>query len=125
MTAGRKQYIYHPDWETARNIARSIAACYLSRSQLPVDSRSRRGRTPKAVAWDSTKVVSAVVYLLDETLIRIGNPVYAAANNSFGLTTLRDRHVAFDGEGMRLHVPREEWQRSIAFGSMILDSHAS
>lgn len=93
----RKQYIYHPDWEAARNRAKYSRLLPFA-EQLPViREAAEAGLRKRSLGF--TKVVSAVVYLLDETLIRIGNPVYARANNSFGLTTLRDRHVAFDGQG--------------------------
>jgi DNA topoisomerase I len=49
------------------------------------------------------KVVAAIVRLLDETCIRIGNEEYAKANKSFGLTTLRDRHADIRGESLRFH----------------------
>ena len=47
------------------------------------------------------KVLAAVVHLLESSLIRVGNDEYAKANGSFGLTTLRDRHVKFDAGDMR------------------------
>src|SRR5690349_11106568 len=47
------------------------------------------------------KVLAAIVQLLDKTLIRVGNREYAATNKSFGLTTLRDRHVAISGDTVR------------------------
>jgi DNA topoisomerase IB len=49
------------------------------------------------------KVVAAIVRLLDETCIRIGNEEYAKANKSFGLTTLRDRHADIRGQSLRFH----------------------
>jgi DNA topoisomerase-1 len=48
-----------------------------------------------------TKVLAAIVRLLDTTHIRVGNEEYAKANGSFGLTTLRDRHVRVDGAAVR------------------------
>jgi DNA topoisomerase-1 len=48
-------------------------------------------------------VLAALVSLLDVTGIRVGNEEYAAANESFGLTTLRTRHVRLDGSRVRLH----------------------
>src|SRR5690606_38823024 len=61
---------------------------------------------------DRDKVLAAVVTLLDHTLIRVGNEVYAGENDSFGLTTLRKRHadvhgdrisLRFRGKGQRMH----------------------
>lgn len=94
---GRKQYIYHPEWERHRQIAKF-------RQLVPFAER-----LPEIRKWyeaglrqhrlGRTKVLATVVRLLDETLIRIGNVDYARTNRSFGLTTLRDRHVDFVGEG--------------------------
>jgi DNA topoisomerase-1 len=49
------------------------------------------------------KVLATVVYLLQATMMRIGNEEYARNNNSFGLTTLRDRHVRIDGSEVEFH----------------------
>src|SRR5690606_31221284 len=49
------------------------------------------------------KVMATVVALLDSTLIRVGNPQYARDNKSFGLTTLRNRHVEVAGSAIRFH----------------------
>jgi DNA topoisomerase I len=94
---GRKQYIYHPEWETARNIAKYSRLLPFAESLPSIREATEAGLRKRGLGFD--KVVSAVVHLLDETLIRIGNPIYAASNKSFGLTTLRDRHVNFDDEG--------------------------
>src|SRR4051812_49790740 len=47
------------------------------------------------------KVLATVIHLLETTLIRVGNDDYAKQNNSYGLTTLRNRHVAVDGNEVR------------------------
>lgn len=94
---GRKQYIYHPEWETARNSAKYSRLLPFAESLPLIREAAEGGLRKRGLGFE--KVVSAVVHLLDETLIRIGNPFYAASNKSFGLTTLRDRHVNFDKEG--------------------------
>jgi DNA topoisomerase-1 len=97
--AGRKQYRYHARWAEVRNrvkFNRMIPfgeALPLIRSRVESDlGRSELGRD---------KVLGLAVCLLDETLIRIGNPEYADTNGSYGLTTLRDKHVDFDGTEVR------------------------
>ena len=55
------------------------------------------------------KVIATVVRLLETTYIRIGNKEYARTNKSFGLTTLRDRHVDVSGTDTALQVCRQEW----------------
>jgi DNA topoisomerase I len=96
---GRKQYRYHPDWQEHRNRLKFDRMVPFGEA-LP-DLRARVEHDLGRPALDRDKVVALAVRLLDETLIRIGNPEYAADNDSYGLTTLRDRHVSFDGAEVR------------------------
>jgi DNA topoisomerase-1 len=93
---GRKQYIYHPQWRAYRDEAKYHRliefAETLPHIRQEVDTQLRRKGLPRE------KMVAAVVSLLEKTLIRIGNRSYAKENRSFGLTTLRDRHVEVNGE---------------------------
>lgn len=89
--AGRKQYIYHPRWQEVRN-ENKFNRMILFGQALPglreqVDADLRRHGLPRE------RVLAVVVRLLDKTLIRIGNDEYAQRNDSYGLTTLRDKHV--------------------------------
>jgi DNA topoisomerase-1 len=92
---GRKQYRYHPRWREVRDetkYGRLIAfAEVLPRIRRRVDRDIRR-RT-----LERRRVVATVVRLLDETSIRVGNAEYARENGSFGLTTMRKRHVDVTG----------------------------
>jgi len=96
---GRKQYRYHVDWAAERDGQKYDSlvefAEALPRLRAQVDADLRRHGLPFA------RVAAAVVWLLDNTMIRIGNAAYAKENNSFGLTTLRDRHVDIDGASLR------------------------
>jgi DNA topoisomerase-1 len=98
---GRKQYRYHPRWRDVRDetkYGRMLAfgeALPLIRRQVEHDMALQG--LPRA------KVLATVLRLLDTTLIRVGNEEYARANRSFGLTTLRDRHVAIAGATLRFH----------------------
>lgn len=97
---GRKQYIYHPLWNkirTRRKFDRLISfgrALPKIRRQVDMDLRKRN------LSW--TKVTSIVVALLDKAKIRVGNSEYLRENRSFGLTTLRNRHV--DVLGSTVHI---------------------
>jgi len=96
---GRKQYRYHDRWRSVRDETKYARMAAFGRS-LPairdrVDADLRRPGLPKE------KVLAAVVRLLELTLIRVGNAEYARANKSFGLTTLRHRHVRFEGAQVR------------------------
>ena len=96
---GRKQYRYHPDWAEVRGRVKFNRMIPFGEA-LPA-LRSRVESDLRRKALDREKVVALAVRLLDETLVRIGNPEYAASNDSYGLTTLRDRHVDFDGAEVR------------------------
>jgi DNA topoisomerase-1 len=96
---GRKQYRYHAKWRTVRDDTKYGRLIAFGRA-LPIirrraDADLRRRGLPRE------KVVAAVVRLLEKTFIRVGNDEYARANRSFGLTTMRDRHVKFSGSTVR------------------------
>jgi DNA topoisomerase-1 len=96
---GRKQYRYHPQWRVVRDenkYGRMLAFA----EALPL-IRERTERDLSVPGLPHERVLAAVVRLLDSTLIRVGNVAYARENNSFGLTTLRDRHVKIDGSTVR------------------------
>lgn len=96
---GRKQYRYHPRYREVRDQAKfdhGLAfGAALPKIRAQVDKDLARPGLPKG------KVVAAIVRLLDETCIRVGNEEYAKANKSFGLSTLRNRHA--DVRGSRVH----------------------
>ncbi|GLQ55349.1 DNA topoisomerase IB [Devosia nitrariae] len=96
---GRKQYRYHSLWTTCRdevkygNMLPFAGTLPKLRRTVEADL-GRRG-------LELPKVCASVVWLLDNTLIRVGNSAYARENRSFGLTTLRDRHVEVEGARLR------------------------
>jgi DNA topoisomerase-1 len=100
---GRKQYRYHPEWRLARDadkFGRMLefgAALPRIRRRVQKDLSLRVGEHPQR-----NSVLAALVRLLDTTLVRIGNDEYARSNGSYGLTTLRNRHVAVHGSTLRL-----------------------
>jgi DNA topoisomerase-1 len=94
----RKQHRYHPRWREVRDevkYGRMIAFAHA----LP-RIRARTDRHMKQPGLPRTKVLAAVVRLLETTLIRIGNEEYAQANNSFGLTTMQDNHARVQGNSI-------------------------
>lgn len=94
---GRKQYRYHPGWRACRDEAKYDKLLDFGEAlpalRAQVEHDLRRHGLPRE------KVIAAVVRLLEMTLIRIGNDEYAKQNKSFGLTTLRKRHVTLKGAG--------------------------
>lgn len=94
-TKGRKQYRYHPNWNKIRNQSKFFRlrrfAEALPHIREQVDKDLARKGLPRE------KVIALVVKLIELTNIRIGNDAYKKLYGSFGLTTLRDKHVKFDG----------------------------
>ena len=96
---GRKQYRYHPRWRAVRDETKYGRMIAFARA-LPA-LRAAVARDLARPGLPRRKVLATVVRLLETTLIRVGNDEYARANGSFGLTTLRDRHVAVDGRSVQ------------------------
>ena len=96
---GRKQYRYHRRWREVRDetkYGRMLAfAEALPRIRARVDADLAKPGLPRE------KVLATVARLLETTLIRVGNEEYAKENGSFGLTTMRARHVNVDGSQLR------------------------
>jgi DNA topoisomerase-1 len=96
---GRKQYRYHPLYRAARD--KSKFRRMLEFSEILPDIRERVERDLRAQDLTRRQILATVVRLLDKTLIRVGNDEYARENRSFGLTTLRVRHVQIEGAMLR------------------------
>lgn len=94
---GRRQYRYHPDWHGVRNGSKFERMVEFGEA-LPRLRRAVRRDLAKP-GLPREKVLAVLVALLDATNIRIGNTEYARSNQSFGLTTLRNRHVKFLRDG--------------------------
>jgi len=96
---GRKQYRYHPSYREARD--RSKFRRMLEFSEVLPLLRERVERDLRGPDLSRRQLLATVVRLLDRTLIRVGNDEYARENRSYGLTTLRRRHVQVDGAVLR------------------------
>jgi len=88
---GRKQYRYHPQWRETRDADKFGRMAAFGRALPKI--RARVARDLARDGMPREKVIAAVVHLLDTTLIRIGSVEYARDNQSYGLTTLRKKHV--------------------------------
>lgn len=88
---GRKQYLYHPDWSAYR--CETKFDKMLDFGEVLPKIRKKVEKDLNIRQLNKQKVLATVVGLLDHTLIRVGNKVYEKANKSFGLTTLKDRHM--------------------------------
>ena len=96
---GRKQYRYHPKFRARRDQAKFERMVKLSDVLLKI--REHVEHDIALPGLQRKKVMATIVWLLERTLIRVGSHELAKANNSFGLTTLRRRHVSIDGATLR------------------------
>jgi DNA topoisomerase-1 len=96
---GRKQYRYHPRWREQRDETKFGRMAAFGQALARI--RRRAGRDLALPGLPREKVLAAVVRLLERTLIRVGNHEYARDNDSFGLTTLRERQVRVRGSELR------------------------
>ena len=96
---GRKQYRYHARFREVRESTKYEHVVAFA-DALP-SIREKVGEHMALRGLPREKVLATVVHLLESTLIRVGNDDYAKQNNSYGLTTLKNRHVAVDGNEVR------------------------
>ncbi|HCI76517.1 MULTISPECIES: DNA topoisomerase IB [unclassified Psychrobacter] len=94
----RKQYLYHPEWDRVRDQAKFDAMIGFARALPNLRLQVEKDLEAKSLSRDN--VLSAVVKLLETTLIRIGNSRYAKLNKSYGLSTLRSKHVSETDNGL-------------------------
>ena len=96
---GRKQYRYHPRWREVRDEAKYGRLIEFARALPRIRRRTDRDLRRRGLPRE--KVLALVVRLLEATLIRVGNDEYARDNRSYGLSTMRDRHVEIRGATLR------------------------
>jgi len=92
---GRKQYRYHPRWREVRDEGKYRKMLIFGKILPIIRAQVEHDLAQRGLPRE--KVLAAIVRLLEGTLIRVGNEEYAKANKSFGLTTLRNRHVKIEG----------------------------
>jgi DNA topoisomerase I len=93
---GRKQYRYHARWRAHRDAQKFDHILEFGRALPRI--RRRVAQDLRKSGLPRERVLATIVRLLDMTLVRVGNEEYARANRSFGLTTLRNRHVSVSGD---------------------------
>ena len=108
---GRKQYRYHPRWREVRDETKYERMISFGEALPTIRERTERDLARPGLP--RPKVLATVVRLLEATLVRVGNEEYARQNRSYGLTTMRSRHVEvagsqvhfeFRGKGGKKHV---------------------
>ena len=111
---GRKQSRYHPRWREVRDETKYERMLLFGMALPQVRDRVERDLALPALPRD--KVLAAIVRIMELTLIRVGNEEYARENHSYGLTTLRGRHVQVNGSTVRFRFRGKSGRRhSIEF----------
>ena len=98
---GRKQYRYHSRWREVRDENKYEKMAAFARVLPRI--RDHVSADLKLTGLPREKVLATVVQLLETTFMRVGNEKYVRQNKSFGLTTLRNRHVQVAGEHIKFH----------------------
>lgn len=96
---GRKQYRYHARWRASRDAAKYEHMVEFAHALPGIRARVKADMAKPGLPRE--KVLATIVYLLEATLIRVGNDDYARQNRSFGLTTLQNRHIRVQGDALR------------------------
>jgi len=92
---GRKQYIYHPEWQKMQHENKFARILEFGKALPCIRKNIRKDIRKKKYTKD--KVIALALELMEETLIRAGNSYYRDQNNSYGLTTLTNKHVNING----------------------------
>jgi DNA topoisomerase-1 len=98
---GRRQYRYHPRFRAVRDEAKFEHILSFAEGLPALRARVDRDMAARGLGRD--KVLATVARLLETTMIRVGNEAYARDNRSYGLATLRNRHVDIDGGALVFH----------------------
>ncbi|MEJ3404167.1 DNA topoisomerase IB [Rathayibacter sp. YIM 133350] len=106
--AGRRQYIYHPQWRAARDSVKFERARALAAALPAARARVTRDLSTEGLGRD--RVLAGSFRMLDLVAVRVGAEQYFEANGSFGLSTLLVRHVKLDGDVIRLAFPAKSGQ---------------
>lgn len=99
--AGRKQYIYHPKWREVRDVLNAYRMIFFGKALSEIRSTVKKDFASEPLS--KNQVLATLISIIDQTYIRIGDEAYAAAHDSYGLTTLRDKHVEENGDEVTLH----------------------
>jgi DNA topoisomerase-1 len=98
---GRKQYRYHARFREVRESTKYHHMLAFAESLPAIRSKVQEHLSQRGLTRE--KVLATVVHLLEATLIRVGSDEYARTNKSYGLTTLKNRHVDVDGSALRFN----------------------
>ncbi len=97
---GRKQYLYHPEWSKIRNEEKFDKLYQFGKTLPKLRENLNKDLMIKSLCQE--KVLAAAIKLMDKTYVRVGNSFYEKENGSYGLTTLKDKHVTINGDEIKL-----------------------
>lgn len=98
--AGRKQYRYHPDWTSRRSDSKYFRL--LEFGKVLPKARKQIAKDLRRKDFDEPKVLAICMQVMLKTLIRVGNDAYKELYGSYGLSTLRNKHVKINGNQLQL-----------------------
>ncbi len=91
----RKQYIYHPKWIELQQQNKFSKVIFFGEVLPHIRTKVKADLNQKGLGKE--RIIATIIWLLENTLIRVGNEKYAQDNKSYGLTTLKNKHVDVDG----------------------------
>ncbi|HRN71109.1 MAG TPA: DNA topoisomerase IB [Candidatus Woesebacteria bacterium] len=91
----RKQYIYHPKWIELQQRNKFSKVIFFGEVLPSIRTKIKADLNQKGLGKE--RIIATIIWLLENTLIRVGNERYAQDNKSYGLTTLKNKHVDVDG----------------------------
>lgn len=95
----RKQYRYHTLWQQSRNQSKFMKLYDFGKVLPKLRAQMKKNISKRGLTEE--KVIATVLYLMESTYIRIGNGQYEKSNQSYGLTTLKDKHVKIEGSSLQ------------------------
>ncbi len=97
---GRKQYLYHPKWSEHFNSEKFNSLLYFGKNLPKI--RKRVNADLRKHKWVKNKVIALAIKVMDELFLRVGNKRYMKENDTYGLTTLRKKHLKEDSTGLTI-----------------------
>jgi DNA topoisomerase-1 len=110
--AGRKQYLYHPEWRRRRDLEKFEDMVAFAHA-LPELRERVQADLAAATTPDRDRVLATAVRLLDRGFFRIGTEEYSVQNETYGLATMRKSHVTVDGDVMVFDYPAKHSIRRV------------
>lgn len=98
---GRKQYIYHTRWDDYRNTTKFNRMIEFGETLPMIRKRIEKDLRKKSLLRN--KVLAVIIKLMEQTLIRVGSEIYAEQNKSYGMTTLKDKHIRINGDTLNFN----------------------